>query len=128
MRRSPVSGCSHRRGSSRTDSRSLSRFLSRQRARPLPAPGRALFFALGPPGHSPSERRAKPEATCDGWPLVAPTLWRSRQPGPIISGMAHDLARAHLPATEADARRLGGAFALIVAFMVAEVAAGIVGS
>ena len=42
--------------------------------------------------------------------------------------MAHDHARGHLPATNADARRLGGAFALIVAFMVAEVAAGIVGS
>jgi cobalt-zinc-cadmium efflux system protein len=42
--------------------------------------------------------------------------------------MAHDHARGHLPATDADARRLGGAFALIVAFMAAEVAAGIVGS
>jgi cobalt-zinc-cadmium efflux system protein len=42
--------------------------------------------------------------------------------------MAHDHSRGHLPATDADARRLGGAFALIVAFMAAEVAAGIVGS
>jgi cobalt-zinc-cadmium efflux system protein len=35
---------------------------------------------------------------------------------------------AHADAGEADARRLGAAFALIVAFMVAEVVAGIVGS
>jgi cobalt-zinc-cadmium efflux system protein len=34
----------------------------------------------------------------------------------------------HVHAAEADARRLGAAFALIVAFMVAEVVAGIVGS
>ena len=40
--------------------------------------------------------------------------------------MGHD--HAHGIATEADARRLGGAFALIVAFMLAEVVAGIVGS
>ena len=40
--------------------------------------------------------------------------------------MAH--SHGHLPATDADARRLGAAFALIVAFMVAEVVAGIVGS
>src|SRR5512133_1730288 len=40
--------------------------------------------------------------------------------------MGHD--HGHLPATDADARRLGAAFALIVAFMVAEVVAGIVGS
>ena len=42
--------------------------------------------------------------------------------------MAHDHDHGHLPATDADARRLGAAFALIVAFMVAEVVAGIVGS
>jgi cobalt-zinc-cadmium efflux system protein len=40
--------------------------------------------------------------------------------------MSHD--HAHVHAGEADARRLGAAFALIVAFMVAEVVAGIVGS
>jgi cobalt-zinc-cadmium efflux system protein len=40
--------------------------------------------------------------------------------------MGHD--HPHLQAGEADARRLGAAFALIVAFMVAEVVAGIVGS
>ena len=40
--------------------------------------------------------------------------------------MSHD--HGHLPATDADARRLGAAFALIVAFMAAEVVAGIVGS
>jgi cobalt-zinc-cadmium efflux system protein len=40
--------------------------------------------------------------------------------------MGHDHAYVH--AGEADARRLGAAFALIVAFMVAEVVAGIVGS
>jgi cobalt-zinc-cadmium efflux system protein len=40
--------------------------------------------------------------------------------------MGHD--HAHVHAGEADARRLGAAFALIVAFMVAEVVAGIVGS
>ena len=40
--------------------------------------------------------------------------------------MAHDHPTASR--TDADARRLGGAFALIVAFMVAEVVAGIVGS
>ncbi len=40
--------------------------------------------------------------------------------------MGHD--HAHVHAGEADARRLGIAFALIVAFMVAEVVAGIVGS
>jgi cobalt-zinc-cadmium efflux system protein len=40
--------------------------------------------------------------------------------------MGHD--HAHVPSGEADARRLGAAFALIVAFMVAEVVAGIVGS
>ncbi|HEY6637220.1 MAG TPA: cation diffusion facilitator family transporter, partial [Solirubrobacterales bacterium] len=39
--------------------------------------------------------------------------------------MAHDHSHAF---TEADSRRLGGAFALIVAFMVAEVAAGILAS
>ena len=38
--------------------------------------------------------------------------------------MGHD----HVHAADADARRLGTAFALIVAFMVAEVVAGIVGS
>src|SRR6266487_3355381 len=38
--------------------------------------------------------------------------------------MAHD----HAHASEADARRLGTAFVLIVSFMLAEVAAGIVGS
>jgi len=40
--------------------------------------------------------------------------------------MAHD--HAHVHAGEADARRLGAAFALIVAFMLAEVVAGIAGS
>jgi cobalt-zinc-cadmium efflux system protein len=40
--------------------------------------------------------------------------------------MGHD--HAHGLSAEADARRLGGAFALIVAFMLAEVVAGIVGS
>src|SRR3954465_6734215 len=40
--------------------------------------------------------------------------------------MGHD--HDHLHASDADARRLGAAFALIVAFMVAEVVAGIVGS
>jgi cobalt-zinc-cadmium efflux system protein len=40
--------------------------------------------------------------------------------------MGHDHAHAH--AGNADARRLGSAFALIVAFMVAEVVAGIIGS
>ncbi|MGA8217397.1 MAG: cation diffusion facilitator family transporter [Solirubrobacterales bacterium] len=40
--------------------------------------------------------------------------------------MAHD--HAHGDLQNADARRLGGAFALIVAFMLAEVVAGIVGS
>jgi cobalt-zinc-cadmium efflux system protein len=39
--------------------------------------------------------------------------------------MAHDHSHSF---AEADARRLGGAFALIVVFMVAEVVAGIVGS
>ncbi len=40
--------------------------------------------------------------------------------------MAH--THAHGPSGESDARRLGGAFALIVAFMVAELVAGILGS
>ena len=40
--------------------------------------------------------------------------------------MGHDHAHAH--ATDADARRLGAAFVLILAFMLAEVVAGIVGS
>jgi cobalt-zinc-cadmium efflux system protein len=40
--------------------------------------------------------------------------------------MGHD--HSHVHAADADARRLGAAFALIVAFMVAEVVAGIVGS
>jgi cobalt-zinc-cadmium efflux system protein len=43
-------------------------------------------------------------------------------------GMAHDHGHGNMPASDADARRLGGAFALIVAFMLAEVVAGIVGS
>ena len=42
--------------------------------------------------------------------------------------MGHDHSHGHLPASDADARRLGAAFALIVAFMAAEVVAGIVGS
>src|SRR4051794_8733623 len=42
--------------------------------------------------------------------------------------MAHSHAHGHVHANDADARRLGTAFALIVAFMVAEVVAGIVGS
>lgn len=41
--------------------------------------------------------------------------------------MAHS-HHGHVHASAADARRLGGAFALIVAFMLAEVVAGIVGS
>src|SRR5919106_843246 len=40
--------------------------------------------------------------------------------------MGHD--HAHIPAGDADARRLAAAFALITAFMVAEVVAGIVGN
>lgn len=40
----------------------------------------------------------------------------------------HDHPHGRLPSEVADARRLGIAFALIVAFMVAEVVAGIVGS
>jgi cobalt-zinc-cadmium efflux system protein len=40
--------------------------------------------------------------------------------------MAHD--HAHVDPGDADARRLGGAFALTLAFMLAEVVAGIVGS
>src|SRR3954470_18678128 len=40
----------------------------------------------------------------------------------------HDHAHGHLHATDTDTRRLGIAFALIVALMAAEVAAGIVGS
>jgi cobalt-zinc-cadmium efflux system protein len=40
--------------------------------------------------------------------------------------MGHD--HPHVDAADADARRLGAAFALIVAFMVAEVVAGIIGS
>jgi cobalt-zinc-cadmium efflux system protein len=40
--------------------------------------------------------------------------------------MGHD--HSHVHAADADARRLGAAFALIVAFMVAEVVAGIIGS
>src|SRR3954471_8330412 len=42
--------------------------------------------------------------------------------------MAHSHAHGHVHASDADAMRLGGAFALIVAFMLAEVVAGIVGS
>src|SRR3954467_15084704 len=42
--------------------------------------------------------------------------------------MAHRHAHGHVHASDADAKRLGGAFALIVAFMLAEVVAGIVGS
>jgi cobalt-zinc-cadmium efflux system protein len=38
------------------------------------------------------------------------------------------MGHSHSPASEADAGRLGAAFALIVAFMAAEVVAGIVGS
>src|SRR4249920_1935265 len=96
MRRLPVSGCSHRRGSSGTDSRSLSRS-SLVSARDPSLPRVARFFL---PGH--------PEPAGDN------------------RSMSHD--HGHLPATDADARRLGAAFALIVAFMVAEVVAGIVGS
>jgi cobalt-zinc-cadmium efflux system protein len=40
----------------------------------------------------------------------------------------HDHDHSHAVSTEADARRLGAAFALILAFMAAEVVAGIVGS
>src|SRR3954452_3365761 len=40
----------------------------------------------------------------------------------------HDHAHGHLHATDTDTRRLGIAFALIVALMAAEVIAGIVGS
>src|SRR5919197_1153105 len=46
-------------------------------------------------------------------------------PHAVIRGMAHDHPHAF---TEADARRLGGAFALIVAFMLAEVVAGALAS
>src|SRR3954449_7691939 len=44
--------------------------------------------------------------------------------------MAHSHAHGHVhdADADADAKRLGGAFALIVAFMLAEVVAGIVGS
>jgi cobalt-zinc-cadmium efflux system protein len=42
--------------------------------------------------------------------------------------MAHSHTHGHAHGADADARRLGIAFALIVAFMVAEVVAGIVGS
>src|SRR3954471_12855109 len=42
--------------------------------------------------------------------------------------MAHSHAHGHVHASDADAKRLGAAFALIVAFMLAEVVAGIVGS
>src|SRR3954462_15378780 len=42
--------------------------------------------------------------------------------------MAHSHAHGHVHASDADAKRLGGALALIVAFMLAEVVAGIVGS
>src|SRR3954463_13187018 len=41
--------------------------------------------------------------------------------------MAHRHAHGHVHASDADAKRLGAAFALIVAFMLAEVVAGIVG-
>src|SRR5512147_3194374 len=50
---------------------------------------------------------------------------RHRAPA-VIRPMGHDHARGY--SGEADARRLGVAFALIVAFMLAEVVAGIVGS
>src|SRR5262245_56215550 len=79
---------------------SLSRFLSRQRARPLPAPGRALLLGA-------TVARSSGEAVCNG-PMV------------------HD--HSHALAGRADARRLGGAFALIVSLMLAEVVAGIVAS
>jgi cobalt-zinc-cadmium efflux system protein len=42
--------------------------------------------------------------------------------------MGHDHAHGRLPAEDADARRLGIAFVLIVAFMLAEVVAGILAS
>jgi cobalt-zinc-cadmium efflux system protein len=42
--------------------------------------------------------------------------------------MGHDHSHGHLHAADADARRLGAAFFLILAFMLAEVVAGIVGS
>src|SRR3954463_10397121 len=42
--------------------------------------------------------------------------------------MAHRHAHGHVHASDADAKRLGGAFALIVAFVLAEVVAGIIGS
>jgi cobalt-zinc-cadmium efflux system protein len=42
--------------------------------------------------------------------------------------MAHDHGHDHAPTADADARRLAAAFGLIVAFMVGEVVAGIVGS
>ena len=87
----------------RRDSRSLSRFLSRQRARPSPAPGRALFWAI-----SGRHRPGKTE------PAAIIGAWRTHH--------AHGLSG------ESDAGRLGGAFALIVAFMVAELVAGILGS
>jgi cobalt-zinc-cadmium efflux system protein len=40
----------------------------------------------------------------------------------------HDHAHGHVHGADADARRLGAAFALILAFMAAEVVAGIIGS
>src|SRR5262245_18736295 len=92
---SGVSGCSHRPASRGRDCGSLSRFLSRQRARPFPAPGRALFFG--------------------------PRSCRTA----VIRAVAHDHSQAY---AEADSRRLAGAFLLIVAFMVAEVVAGILAS
>jgi cobalt-zinc-cadmium efflux system protein len=42
--------------------------------------------------------------------------------------MGHSHAHGHVPSSDSDARRLGAAFALIVAFMLAEVVAGILGS
>src|SRR4051812_43825423 len=41
--------------------------------------------------------------------------------------MAHSHAHGHVHASDADAKRLGAAFALIVAFMLAELVAGILG-
>src|SRR5262245_30079997 len=109
-----------------TDSCSVSRFLSRQRARPLPAPGRALFFGPGATRPLSFGAAAKAAATYRGRPLVAPALWRSREPSAVIPPMAHDHAHGHAPSADADSRRLGAALALILAFMAAEVVAAIV--
>src|SRR5215213_11152585 len=59
-------------------------------------------------------------------PAPGRALSFGRDRAAVIRPMGHD--HAHVHAGEADARRLGVAFALIVLFMVAEVVAGIIGS